>query len=68
MLQEKKILGDISSMDLMREPKELNKEVYYFKSFNDIETFLLENCINGDLLITMGAGDIVIVGESLLGI
>ena len=60
--------GDISSMDLMRELKELNKEVYYFPSFDEIESFLLENCINGDLLITMGAGDIVIVGESLLGI
>ena len=60
--------GDISSLDLVRELKNLNKEVYYFPSFDEIENFLLENCINGDLLITMGAGDIVIVGESLLGI
>lgn len=59
--------GDISSMDLIRELKELNKEAYYFPSFDEIESFLLENCINGDLLITMGAGDIVTVGESLLG-
>jgi UDP-N-acetylmuramate--alanine ligase len=59
--------GDISSQDLVRELMDLNKEVYYFPSFDDIENFLLENCINGDLLITMGAGDIVIVGESLLG-
>ena len=60
--------GDISSLDLVRELKNINKEVYYFPSFDEIETFLLENCMNGDLLITMGAGDIVIVGESLLGI
>jgi UDP-N-acetylmuramate--alanine ligase len=60
--------GDISSMDLVRELKDLGKEVYYFPSFDEIENFLLENCINGDLLITMGAGDIVMVGESLLGI
>jgi UDP-N-acetylmuramate--alanine ligase len=60
--------GDISSLDLIRELKALNKEAYYFPSFDEIESFLLENCINGDLLITMGAGDIVIVGESLLGI
>ena len=39
----------------------------YFPSFDAIETFLLENCVNGDLLITMGAGDIVKVGEKLLG-
>ena len=40
---------------------------YYFPSFEEIEKFLLKNCINGDLLITMGAGDIVNVGEHLLG-
>lgn len=45
----------------------LGTEVYYFPSFDEIENFLLKNCINGDLLITMGAGDIVKVGESLLG-
>ena len=60
--------GDISSLDLIRELKELHKEAYYFPSFDEIESFLLENCINGDLLITMGAGDIVTVGESLLGL
>lgn len=60
--------GDISSRDLARELKRLDKEVYYLPGFDEIENFLLENCINGDLLITMGAGDIVTVGESLLGI
>lgn len=59
--------GDISSLDLLRELEALGKEVYYFPSFDEIENFLLENCINGDLLIIMGAGDIVTVGESLLG-
>ena len=38
-----------------------------FKDFDEIENFLLENCINGDLLITMGAGDVVKIGENLLG-
>ncbi len=40
---------------------------YYFHSFDEIEQFLLKKCMNGDLLITMGAGDIVNVGEHLLG-
>lgn len=39
----------------------------YFGSFDEIENYLLLNCSPGDLLITMGAGDIVKVGESLLG-
>ena len=31
--------GDISSMDLVRELKDLGKEVYYFPSFDEIENF-----------------------------
>ena len=42
-------------------------DAHYFSSFDEIEIFLLKNCVNGDLLITMGAGDIVKVGEKLLG-
>ncbi len=60
--------GDISSRDLVRELEKLGKDVYYFPSFDEIENFLLQNCMNGDLLITMGAGDIVSVGENLLGL
>lgn len=60
--------GDISSKDLEAELINLGKEVYHFSSFDEIEIFLLQHCINGDLLITMGAGDIVKVGESLLGL
>ncbi len=60
--------GDISSKDLARELEKLGKEVYYFSGFDEIENFLLQNCMNGDLLITMGAGDIVSVGENLLGL
>lgn len=58
---------DISSEDLLKELQALGCECYYFPSFDDIENFLLKKCINGDLLITMGAGDIVQVGEHLLG-
>ena len=64
--REKDTLG-ISSEDLQKELQALGCECYYFPSFDDIENFLLKKCINGDLLITMGAGDIVQVGEHLLG-
>ncbi len=59
--------GDISSKDLLRELEKLGKEVYYFSSFDEIENFLLLNCTHGDLLITMGAGDVLTIGETLLG-
>ncbi|MGN1084117.1 MAG: UDP-N-acetylmuramate--L-alanine ligase, partial [Lachnospiraceae bacterium] len=58
--------GDISSGDIAALLKEKGNKVYYFHSFEEIEKFLLENCQPNDLLITMGAGDIVSVAESLL--
>ena len=57
----------ISSRTLQEKIKALGKACYYFPSFDQIENFLLENCSTGDLLITMGAGDIVKIGENLLG-
>ncbi len=59
--------GDISSRDLQKELIKIGKDAYYLESFDDIENFLLQNCNNGDLLITMGAGDVVTIGEALLG-
>ncbi len=57
----------MSSQLLQEKIQNLGTKAYYFPTFDEIENFLLENCINGDLLITMGAGDIVKIGESLLG-
>lgn len=56
----------ISSLDLKNEIEKLGKECFYVGSFEEIEQFLLKNCINGDLLITMGAGNIYKVGEALI--
>ncbi len=64
--REKNTIG-ISSKDLQSELLSRGSECYYFPSFDEIENFCLEKCSPGDLLITMGAGDIVKVGESLLG-
>lgn len=65
--RETNTLG-ISSMDLMKKIKELGTNVHYFATFDEIENFLLENCMHDDLLITMGAGDVVNIGEKLLGL
>ena len=63
--REKDTLG-ISSQTLQAEIEKLGHECYYFPTFDEIENFLLENCTKDDLLITMGAGDVVKIGESLL--
>jgi len=57
----------ISSADIAGRIEALGTKAHYFPSFDEIEKFILENCVKGDLLITMGAGDIVKVGENLLG-
>ena len=57
----------VSSKDILSRLKAKGTEAYYFPSFEEIEKFLLKNCVNGDLLITMGAGNIVEIGEALLG-
>ena len=52
---------------LRGELEKLGKEAWYFPTFDEIENFLLQHCQPCDLLITMGAGDVVKIGESLLG-
>lgn len=67
--REKDNLG-ISSRTLRDKIVELGHECNYFpttENFNEIEKFLLQNCTKGDLLITMGAGDVVKIGDELLG-
>lgn len=57
----------ISSANLQELISEIGTPCEYFPTFDEIENFLLENCTQGDLLITMGAGDVVNIGEQLLG-
>ena len=63
--REKDTLG-ISSRTLQAEIEKLGHRCHYFPTFSQIEAFLLENCTKGDLLITMGAGDVVKIGDDLL--
>jgi UDP-N-acetylmuramate--alanine ligase len=56
----------ISSETLAEELKKLGTDVHYFPSFEEIEKFLLKSCTHGDLCITMGAGDVINIGENLL--
>lgn len=58
----------ISSKTLMNKIKENSpsKDVYFFKEFEEIANFVYNNAEEGDLVITMGAGDIYKVGEMIL--
>ncbi len=56
----------VSSEALAEALKALGTDAYYLPSFDAIEKFVLKKCIHGDMLITMGAGDVVNIGDSLL--
>ena len=59
--------GIVSSQDIADLlQKEYQTDVVYLPTFEEVETYLKKNCKKNDLLITMGAGDIVNVGENLL--
>ncbi|MDR1778694.1 MAG: UDP-N-acetylmuramate--L-alanine ligase [Clostridiales Family XIII bacterium] len=63
-----KNVHQISSKSIAARMKQNNpgKEAYFFKDFDDIAQFVLNNAEAGDLVITMGAGDIYKVGEAIL--
>lgn len=56
----------VSSEALAEELRKLGCDAYYFSTFEEIENFVKKTCIHGDMLITMGAGDVVNIGDSLL--
>ena len=59
--------GLVHAKDLAARIKELGTDARYFSSFEAVENYLLINCKKNDLLITMGAGDVYLIGEELLG-
>ena len=56
----------VSSDDIRRLVEKRGTKALYIDNFEGIEEYLKKNLVNNDLLITIGAGDIVKVGENLL--
>lgn len=56
----------INAKILAKKIKKYNPNTFYIKTFKEIKNFLRKNAKNGDTIITMGAGDIFKIGESLL--
>lgn len=56
----------ISSLDLAKRINQMGGNATYIPDFPGVEKFILEKAEPGDLLITMGAGNIVKVAEDLL--
>lgn len=56
----------VSSEQLAGAARALGCDAVYLPDFSSIEDYVLTHCKEGDLLITMGAGDVVNIGEELL--
>ena len=63
--REKNTVG-ISSKILADALADKGRDVYYIDSFEAIENFALKKCKKNDMFITMGAGNIVEVSDSLI--
>ena len=56
----------VNALTLFDEMKKKGIDVYYIKDFSEIKNFLIKNCVKNDLLITMGAGDIVKIADDIV--
>lgn len=63
--REKNTLG-ISSEDIQKLITAAGTECIYEPDFNKIKEIILTRCVKNDLVITMGAGNVVEIGEALL--
>ena len=59
--------GKISGKNIAEEIAKQNKNVLYYETFLEIEKELMKSTSEKDIIITMGAGDIYKVGETLTG-
>lgn len=56
----------VSSQMLAEKIQEKGVPAHYLGDFEKIEEFLYTHCLHDELLITMGAGDVVKIGEKLV--
>ena len=57
--------GLVSSKDIADRVAAAGTDVHYFHTFKEIEDFLLEHVKGHDLLMTIGAGNVVDIAEDL---
>lgn len=58
--------GDISANDIVTKMKALGKDALYMPNFDEIAAYLKANAKAGDLIITMGAGNVNQIASILL--
>ena len=59
--------GDIHAQDIINKIHKTEQTAVYISDFGEIADYLLEHCVPGDLIITMGAGNVNQIADILLG-
>ncbi|MDR2649170.1 MAG: UDP-N-acetylmuramate--L-alanine ligase [Clostridiales bacterium] len=59
--------GAINARTLTDHIKAAGSDAFYCPSVETARTYLMEQCVPGDICITVGAGDVYLLGESLVG-
>lgn len=58
--------GEIHSRDLAKAVKGKGTDCIYLSTFDQVEDYLIKNAKSEDIILTMGAGNIYTLGESIL--
>ncbi|WZL80846.1 UDP-N-acetylmuramate--L-alanine ligase [Vallitaleaceae bacterium 9-2] len=58
--------GDIHASMIVESLSNFDVDIVYIDDFDEICTFIQKNCVPNDMLITMGAGNVNIIGHMLL--
>ncbi|MBU5425491.1 UDP-N-acetylmuramate--L-alanine ligase [Tissierella pigra] len=58
--------GLIHSKDLVDAIIDKGSDAIYLGSFNEVENYLLDNIKENDIIVTMGAGNVYMVGDSII--
>ena len=66
VFSREKDTGEISSKHLVDKIKNTSNNATYISNFDDISKYLYEHAKPGDIIFTIGAGNIFQVGEKLL--
>lgn len=59
--------GEIHSKNLVDEINKTSRNAIYMASFDEIAEYVKKNAVSGDIVLTVGAGDIYNVGEKIVG-
>ncbi len=58
--------GNVHSKDIVNKLNDNGVDAIYMESFSDIRDYILENAEKGDIVLTMGAGNVLEIGDDIL--